>query len=253
MSDNQPEEQITTGTFFGCFSEAWGLFMKAPLTYALWGLATMAVTGVFNLAGRAMVGPIPKNSEDGGFTSSISLFEKDWLMTAPTRVIGNVAVGLLIAGLFYFALKQISGLKPKLGDVVEGMGDAALQVGLASFAISVLINIGAVFCILPAFVVLGVLLLTLPALIDQRLTAIDALKYSFTTLKSQWTNAAMFCLVAAAITLSGLMMANVLHPAVGLVVMVVLVPVFAISVAVLYSKFEVLHRKYDDEDEPAED
>ena len=57
--------------------------------------------------------------------------------------------------------------------------------------------IGAVLCILPAFVVAGLFYFTLPLIIDKQLGVIDAMKASFNRTKGHWFMFALFAFVVS--------------------------------------------------------
>ncbi len=102
----------------------------------------------------------------------------------------------LMAGAYRAAFKQLRGGTIAISDLFSG-GDVFLKV-LGGFLLVVILSmIGAVFCILPAFVVAGLFAYTQPLIIDGRLGVIDAMKASFDRTKGSWLMFTLFVFVVS--------------------------------------------------------
>jgi uncharacterized membrane protein len=55
--------------------------------------------------------------------------------------------------------------------------------------------VAAIFCVLPCYVVSGLLMLTTPLIVEKRLGAVDAMKQSWAALQPDWLTATLFMFV----------------------------------------------------------
>lgn len=105
-----------------------------------------------------------------------------------------VAVAYLWGGFWKTALKQARGEQISVRDMFSG-GDVFLRVLGAMFAIAILTFLGALACILPAFVVMGMLFFTIPLIIDRNLDISSAISMSYELTKKNWLMFTLFALV----------------------------------------------------------
>jgi uncharacterized membrane protein len=126
------------------------------------------------------------------------------------------------------AIKQVRGQVISIGDVFD-FGDVALQVIFASILTGIMLVIGFVLCFLPGFVVAGLVLFTLPLVVDKQMGAVEAISTSINTLKSQWLTATTFSIVVGFLYAAGILVCGV-----GIFVSA---PVAILSIAVLYRNF----------------
>lgn len=115
------------------------------------------------------------------------------LMMLPVFLSVSMIVGSgLICGMYKTAFKQLQGGKIELGDLFTGM-DRFVPVMLAQLCIGVLTMVGFVLCIIPAFIVAGLLYFTMPLIIHKKLNVFEAMGMSIEVTKQ---NLLMFILYA---------------------------------------------------------
>lgn len=96
------------------------------------------------------------------------------------------------------ALKQLRGQQITVGDAFD-FWYAAPALLLAAAISGVAETVGMSMCILPSFLIGGLLMLAVPAILDKRVNAIEGLKMSLEALKDQAVMAALFYFVASVI------------------------------------------------------
>lgn len=104
---------------------------------------------------------------------------------------------LLISGMHKAALKQLRGGQVEFKDLFSAR-DQLLQVLGAQLLLGLLGFLGMLICVIPAFIVGGLLFFTLPLIIDRKLGVIDAMKASAEMTKP---NLLMFTLFAIVVQL----------------------------------------------------
>jgi len=162
---------------------------------------------------------------------TVSLFSSPQVSSPSTLLFDLISFtisSLLIAALIRMAIKQVRGQQISIGDIFN-VGDVALQVIIASFLTSIVIAIGIMLCIIPGLVATGLLLPTIPLIVDKQLGGLEAISTSINTLKSQWLMAAIFSFILGIIYMVG-----VLACGVGLLIAA---PVAVLSIAILYRNF----------------
>jgi ABC-type multidrug transport system fused ATPase/permease subunit len=100
----------------------------------------------------------------------------------------------LMSGAYKAAFKQMRGGRIAIGDLFSG-GDVFLRVAGGVLLTAILAGIGAVFCILPAFAVAGLLYFTTPLIIEKQLGVIDAMRQVFNRTKGHWFMFTLFAIV----------------------------------------------------------
>lgn len=109
-------------------------------------------------------------------------------------VFSFLAGPFFLAGLHKTAFKQLRGEPISVGDVFSG-GDLFPQVLGAILATAFFTMLGAMLCILPAYVVSGLLFFTVPLIVERRLGIGEALSGSFNATKGNWFMFTLFVLV----------------------------------------------------------
>lgn len=206
----------------GAIGEAWGLMQERWGTWALTTLvvilANAAVSGVFaRVFGVRFAGGV------GGFRWGAPRGA-----TAISLVLSAIITGFFVGGMFRMACRQVRGQAIRLEDVfsvVDVLGELALGSALYALAVSV----ASLFCFLPALIVHGLLMFTLPLIVDAGLPAPAAIGGSWNALKGQWLMASVFHLVVSFFSGIGSCLCCV-----GLLVTA---PLYVLSIAVLYRDF----------------
>src|SRR5262245_22727232 len=178
---------------FSAISEAWNLVQDQ---WSVWALAVLIVIAgnwlvsglVYALLGLGHRAPL------GGFRGGI-----------PTGgamlqvVLGAIINGFFMAGMLRMACRQVRREPIRVEDlfsVVDVLAELVLGVALYSAAVIV----AGMLCFIPSLLVQGLLMFTVPLIVDRRLSATDAIKYSFGALKSEWLAATAFHLVISVLS-----------------------------------------------------
>lgn len=144
-------------------------------------------------------------------------------------VIINLAVNYIVQGaVINVAIQQVRGQGLRLeslGEVTAVLGNLTIVALLQTFAATM----GLILCILPGFVVMGLLMFSVPLVVDQKLGGVEAISRSFEMLKSQWLMATLFYIVVTILGYIGLLLYYV-----GLILTL---PFLFLSLAVAYNDF----------------
>lgn len=101
-----------------------------------------------------------------------------------------------LSGFYKTAFKQLRGEQITVGDLFSG-GDIFLRVIGAFIAIAFFTLLGALLCILPAFVVGGLLFFTVPLVVERDLSIGEALSASYEAAKANWFMFTLFAFVVS--------------------------------------------------------
>jgi hypothetical protein len=117
-------------------------------------------------------------------------------------VLFYVAIFLVLLASIYFwgglwntAMKQLHGEEIRVRDLFVYDAGSFLRILGATFLLAIFYFIGALLCIIPAFIVQGMLHFTMPLIIDRRMSVLDAIGASFNATKSHWIAYTLFALV----------------------------------------------------------
>jgi len=108
----------------------------------------------------------------------------------------------LVAGMYNTAFKQLRGEAISTSDVFAG-GDSFPRVLGAAFVVGILVTIGALLCIIPAFIVAGALYFTLPLVVERRLSVGEAIQASRDATRGDLFKFVLFAFVVSLIAQSG--------------------------------------------------
>ena len=89
-------------------------------------------------------------------------------------VIATMVTSFFAGGLVRMASNQVRGLTPQIEDLFR-VTDCWFDLLLFGFLASVLMALGTFLCVIPGFIVLGLLMLGIPLVVDGRLPATGAL------------------------------------------------------------------------------
>ena len=113
-----------------------------------------------------------------------------------------LGASFLMSGAYKAAFKQLRGGQVAVSDLFSG-GDVFLKSAGGLILTAILASIGALFCILPSFVVAGLLYFTTPLIVEKKLGVIDAMKTSFERTKGQWLMFTLWAIVVGLIAQVG--------------------------------------------------
>lgn len=104
----------------------------------------------------------------------------------------------LAAGFYKTAMKQLRGETIGLGDLFSG-GDAFLRVAGTMLLVAILTMLGALLCIIPAFIIHGLCFFAFPLAVEKKLGPIAAIQASIEATKKDWLMYTLFALVVGLI------------------------------------------------------
>jgi uncharacterized membrane protein len=117
-------------------------------------------------------------------------------------LLSGIVAYILGAGVVQAAIKQLRGQTPVVGDIFSGLSKA-VPLGIAGVVVSLGVNIGAMFCVVPGVLFGALSLLTMPLITDQNMQPMDALKKSIETLKGDMWSVLGYYLVFSIIASLG--------------------------------------------------
>jgi uncharacterized membrane protein len=109
---------------------------------------------------------------------------------------------LLMGGMYKSAIKQLRGGRVEFSDLFSAR-DRFLTLFLGLLAIWILTSIGGLLCVFPAFVVAGLLMFTVPLIVDRNLSVGDALRTSYEVTRPNWLMFTLFAFVVQLIASLG--------------------------------------------------
>jgi uncharacterized membrane protein len=201
-------------------SYGWNKFKASPSTLLVPTLVIVVVVIVISVVIRLIV--------VGGMTDSGSGLGTVLLAAAIASAITSLVSQVLAAGLYKGGLSVTDGQTFSFGGLFEGWDK--MQVVLAAVIIGVLTLIGTILCYLPALLVGYFTQFTLLFIIDQNMSATDAIQASFRLCLDNlgptilWSLLAIVCVIVGAI--------------VCLVGLLVAVPVVLVGLAYTYRRLQ---------------
>jgi hypothetical protein len=205
---------------FEAIGGAWSLYQQQMGMWVLVSLIVVLIGVVINGAIARIVGGVPEE------LSLVSLlFAPSWLLA---NIIQSIVTHTLTGAAFNVAIKHVRGQGVRVDYLTEvvSIGDKLL---LVSVIVGAATGVAEMFCILPTFVVGGLLMFAIPLVVDKKAEPLDAVRQSFDMLKSQWLMATLFYFVAAIIGFAGIILCGV-----GAILTL---PMFWLSIALLYDDF----------------
>jgi len=144
-------------------------------------------------------------------------------------VLASVINGFFLGGMYRIACRQVRGMPIRVNQLFSVL-DVLNELAMGSIACATAVCLATVICmVIPGLILHGLLMFTLPLIVDARLRAFEAMRLSWNALKTQWLSATLFHLVAS--FLSGLGFCFCL---VGIVITG---PLYVLAVTVLYRDY----------------
>lgn len=228
----QPPDPTRPRVRFEAIEEAWNLFRQQMGPWIGATLIFLALIGVFYIAWIVWVlssGIIPTRPVPaGGPPPMPNLGPTTILLLTLFGIVLWLLVAFLMAGMFRMAVRQARGERISMGDLFSA-GDAWLRVLGAYILVSMVGMVGFFLLILPAFIFAGLLMLTFPLIVDQRVGMMEAMQRSWDALKKEWLMAALFYVVVSLLAGIGVYLLGI-----GLLFTF---PLFFLSLAVVYRDF----------------
>ncbi len=218
---------------FSAIGEAWGLFRQHMGVWILAVLIQLACyAGVAALA-TATIGP-PLATQFKRARPILETTVKPGPNLAHSLVV-TIVNGFFIGGMFRMACNQLRGRQIHILDLFA-VSDVLGRLILACFLYGLLTFVGFMICFIPGLIASGLMMFTIPLVVDGRLSATEAITRSARALKDQWVLATLFHLVAVFIAGLGSLLCGV-----GFLLTV---PLYPLSIAILYRDF--FHAKFGD-------
>ena len=105
-----------------------------------------------------------------------------------------LGAAFVFAGAYRAAFRQLRGQRTTIGELFSE-GDTVLRVIGVYLLMAVFVMIGAIFCILPAYVMAGTLHYSVPLVVERNLGVTEALRASWDATKAHWIQFTLFGLV----------------------------------------------------------
>ncbi len=177
---------------FEVIGEAWQLFQQQMGTWILASLISMAVMA-------CVIGPFYIFIFAAAFATARAGHQPGAFAAGPIPsllfdVIIMFVVNFLLGGMYRMALKQIRGEPISAGDIFSAV-DVIGNLAAAAFLIPIATWFGIFGCCIGIFVVAGLLMFTIPLVVDRRVNAVEAMGASWNALKGEWAMAAVFYFV----------------------------------------------------------
>ncbi len=213
---------------FEVIGEAWQLFTQQMGTWVMAVLLMFVVLMVpaavmfFSMFGMLMA------SLAGG-RNGAPIFGVGMMLGFPVAIMLLMVLAfVLMGGLYRMAIKQVRGEPIQLSDVWS-VTDVLVNLLGGGLLVAFATMVGAVLCYLPALIVGGLLMLTIPLIVDQKMSPIEAATRSWNALKSEWLMAGVLFFVLSFI--GGL---GAIAVYIG---MLFTYPIFILGVALVYRDF----------------
>lgn len=199
-------EQTTPQVRIGDWvSEGWRMFVEQWKSWVLMTLVVALITTlpiilfsfaivIVALGSIDQRGPMPRGPMPSEFAPTI------FLLYAAMGVFALLMMPVhayFSAGMYRAAFKQLRGGQIEFRDLFSG-GDCFLRLLGANIVLAALAAAGFVFCIIPAYIVLGMLFFAAPLIVERRAGAFEAVGESWNLGK---TNVLMFTLWAFLVSL----------------------------------------------------
>ena len=223
MSRRQPGKAPFAGgrrplVRFSAVGEGWDFFKARWATWVVTGLIVVIANGVLYGVVSTVFGiPLPRG---GGFRAEVP--PASGLLEAVLTAVLN---GFFLGGMFRMACRQVRGERFRVSDLF-GITDVLTELAIGSAVYGGACCLLAPFGLVPAFLLAGVWMFTIPLIVDARISAFDAIRGSWRALKGEWLAASIFHFVVYAIAgLGGCCLC------LGLMFTM---PLYCLSIAVLY-------------------
>jgi uncharacterized membrane protein len=197
---------------FSFFGEKWQAWVVAALPLVILSVVWVAY---YFVSGVGLMGTNP--------LTEVAAF----MVTMGLSLVYGLVLYVYTAGLVAMALKQVRGEEISAADgllVFKSLPNLLVGVLLSGLAVLV----GAMFCIVPGLIINGLLMLTIPLIIDRKLSPVAAMQASWDTVKSDmWTATGLMFVLYLLYSISTNFVIGV----------VVGAPIYALGIAIVYRDF----------------
>ncbi|MFN0112921.1 MAG: zinc-ribbon domain-containing protein [Blastocatellia bacterium] len=173
--------------------EGWQMFAEKWQVWVLQGLIMLLLVAIPAVPFYGMMFSMQLDASSGQPPELPALFFPLIFVGALVLFLG---MPFLYSGFYKTAFKQLRGEPISVGDLFSG-GDIFLRVLGAFIAVILFSMLGALLCILPAFLVGGLLYFTFPLVVERDLSIGEALSASYEATKANWFMFTLFAFVVA--------------------------------------------------------
>jgi hypothetical protein len=189
-----------TSRFGNWISEGWKMFTSQWQMWVLLSLGSLFVVALPIAGFTALIVMMVFASAAAG-AADLAAFPIILVTLLVVLLILPLSV-FLTGGMYRSAFKQMRGGKLEFRDLFSA-GDVFLPLLGATIVMAILQMIGAMLCVIPAFIVAGLLLFTAPLIVDRRMAMADALRTSYEFAKQKWLLFTLFALLVQLIVSAG--------------------------------------------------
>jgi hypothetical protein len=227
ISEPNPSARVR----YDIIGEAWTLFKEKMGTWILITLVALvvfiAVYAVVMIATAMVIGfsgPAGGPGQQAGGQNAIIFIA----VQIGTTLIIMFVTSFLMAGVFRAAINQVRGLPIAVGDLFQ-VGDVFFPVFLASILMTLAMYAGLILCIIPGLYIYARFSLTVPLIVDGRMSATQAMGLSWQALKGQVFHAFVFMFVVGLLAELGFLACGI-----GALFTI---PLYPLCYAILYRDF----------------
>lgn len=145
------------------------------------------------------------------FGSSASLvdfvrtFSQSMTLSILTSFIVAIVNALFLGGIYRAAFKQMRGEDISVADIFSGM-DLYIKILVAALLINAIQLLGTFLCYFPGLIAQGLMMLTIPLIVQKNMEPLDAIKESFNTTKSEWLMFTVLIVVTSLLAAAGVIL-----------------------------------------------
>jgi hypothetical protein len=236
-----PSGDITAGSIppsgpaqinFDVIGRAWAILKPSLGVWVVAFIIYVVIIGGFSMLVGAVTGSAARPTftpSAGGVPGAVPVLPTpNYPVMIVAQLIQFVVSQFLIGGLYRMAINQVRSGQLNLGDmfsvtdVLPALLGAAILTGLATV-------IGFLLCIIPGLLLTGLLMFTIPLVVDARLGATEAMSASWNALKDQMLMAVLFLIVIGLLAGAGVLLCFVGVLVTG--------PLAILALALLYRDF----------------
>jgi len=212
---------------FNVIGEAWALFQQDVATWILAALIYVGIVFAINFCFGLLIGGAEAVSSSASRPSFFT-FSAFFGLRLVVNLASYVISVFLMGGMYRMAVKKLRNNPIQVSDIFS-VGDVLPALLLGAFLVGLASGVGFILCIIPGLIIGGLLMFTIPLIVDRHLGAIDAMGQSWNALKGDLLNATLFFLVVSILGVIGALACGV-----GILVTI---PLLVLSIALAYRDF----------------
>jgi hypothetical protein len=200
---------------FDAISQAWKVLQSGMGTYIGATVILLLVSAIFKGLQGAMT---PRGPNAGEFSAAVVVL----------ALIGSLVNQFLGAGFMRMSINHLKTGNLDLGQMFS-VADVFLNIFLASILVGLATVLGFCACIVPGLLLSGLFMFVNPLIVDQRMSALDAISASWNAVKPQMWMAMFFVIVVGLVVFLGAVAC--------LIGLLFTIPLGVLSIAITYNNF----------------